>query len=171
MHNGDSGYNNGGSSSSSSSQYRSRNTYATSGNLRVAGFEIKPLYLYIGAGIIFLVILYFLVNILRAAGVLHFGLVSGVLLLLANVRELIGRSYGQHKNTALLNCLIGGGLLSAWLGEIVGLVFWLPAIALLVISIPLAVGRASVYSAYMNTARAAMGNLRRAAGRAASRWN
>jgi hypothetical protein len=163
MQNGNGDYNSGNRYSGGSSTYANRT--------RIAGIEIKPMYVYIAIGILLLVALYFLVNILRTTTLIHFGMAAGALLLIANMRELIGKSYAQHNNTALLNCLIGGSLVSAWLGEIAMTLFWVPALALFFISVPLTLNRASVYSSYMRTARGAMGNVRRAAGRAASRWN
>jgi hypothetical protein len=86
-------------------------------------------------------------------------------LLLANIRELIGMSYAQRGSTALLNSLIGGALLFAWLSQLAGALFWIPAVLLLVVAAPLVLGRVSVYSTYVQTARTAVTNVRRAVGR------
>lgn len=151
--NGGRGYRNGG-------KYRFRTT-------TIGGFQVKPLYLYIAAGIAFLLVLYLLTRLLNTSLVMHFGLLAGVLLLLANGRELIGQSYGQPKSTAMLNVLIGGSLLFAWLSQIISSVMWAPAVGLLVVAAPLAFGRASVYRTYMQTARGAMQNIRQIV----SRWS
>src|SRR5688572_32764738 len=97
---------------------------------RIGGYPIKPLYLYIGLGIVALVAIYFVLNLFNTSFVMHFGAYAGLLLLIANVRELFGNSYGQKGSTALLNVLIGGALLLAWLSQIVTGLLWVPAIIL-----------------------------------------
>ncbi|MEM8529810.1 MAG: hypothetical protein AAGF95_03150 [Chloroflexota bacterium] len=132
---------------------------------KVGGFHIKPMYLYIGIAIVAVIALYFVTQFLNTSLVMHFGVVAGALLLLANLRELLGQSYAQRSGTALLNCLIGGALVCAWLSQIAGVLFWVPALVLLGISVPLSLGRASVYSTYVQTARGAVSNLRRSVNR------
>jgi hypothetical protein len=157
----DNGYNGNGGN-----RYRSRGSAPSSVNFR--GFEIKPLYMYIAGGILLLLVIYLMVQFWQTSLVMHFSAAAGVLLLLANVRELIGKSYGQHYSTAMLNTMIGGALIFAWLTQLLGVlgwILWLPALALLVVAAPLAVGRASVYRAYLQTARGAAENVRRAVGR------
>jgi hypothetical protein len=110
-------------------------------------------------------------RLLNTGLVMHFSMLAGVLLLLANLREVLGKSYARHNNTALLNTLIGGALVFAWLSQFLGALLWVPAIAMLGIAAPLAIGRASVYQTYVRTARGAMGNLRHMAGRVAGHWN
>jgi hypothetical protein len=156
------GYGNG----NGDNDYRSRSsTYSSGGGgIHVGGFHIKPLYLYIAGAAVFLLAMFLLVRFLNAGLVMHFGVVAGALLLLANVRELIGRSYSQHQNTALLNVLIGAALVCAWMSQILGVLFWVPAIVLLAISAPLAWSRAAVYQTYMRTARGAFDRLRSMAG-------
>jgi hypothetical protein len=79
----------------------------------------------------------------------------------ANLRELIGMSSSQRGSTALLNLLVGSGLICAWLTSFFGSLLWIPAILLVGIATPLIVGRANVYSAYLTTARGAVDGLRR----------
>ncbi len=162
-------YNGGGSYGNGGNEYKNGGSYST--RMNIGGFQIKPIYVYIGAALLFLLVLYLVVRVLNAGLVMHFSLAAGVLLLLANMRELMGQSYGRHNNTALLNNMIGGALLFAWLSQIIGALMWVPAIGLLGFATPLAVGRASVYSTYMQMGRRAFGGLRQAAGRAVSRWN
>jgi hypothetical protein len=157
MHN---GYGNG----NGDNNYRSGGSSYSSGGIHVGGFHIKPLYLYIAGAAVFLLAMYLLVRFLNAGLVMHFSVVAGALLLLANVRELIGRSYSRHQNTALLNVLIGAALVCAWMSQILGVLFWVPALALLAISAPLAWSRAAVYQTYMQTARGAFDRLRSMAG-------
>ncbi|NOK60781.1 MAG: hypothetical protein GFH27_549289n236 [Chloroflexi bacterium AL-W] len=129
------------------------------------GFRIKPMYVYIGIAVVAIIALYFITQFLNTSLVMHFGVVAGALLLLANLRELLGQSFSQRSSTALLNCLIGGALVCAWLSQIAGVLFWVPALILLGIAVPLSIGRASVYSTYVQTARGAVSNMRRAVNR------
>lgn len=149
--NGGQGYRNGG-------KYRGRTT-------TIRGVVIRPLYVYIAVGLFFLLVLYFLTRLLNTSLVLHFSLLSGALLLLANLRELIGKSYGQHASTALLNVMIGTSLLFAWSSQIISSVMWAPAVALFIVAAPLALGRASIYRSYIQTARGAIQNIRQVVGR------
>jgi hypothetical protein len=142
----------------------SRSSRSSPGGIYVGGFYIKPLYLYIAGAVVFILAIYLLVRFLNAGLVMHFSLVAGALLLLANVRELIGRSYSRHQNTALLNVMIGAALVCAWLSQILGLLLWVPAVVLLAIAAPLAWGRAAIYQTYMQTARGAFNRLRQVAG-------
>lgn len=159
MDNGGNGYGSG------SRSYGNGGKYGT--KVRIGGITIDPIIFYVGIGIAALAVLSLLWSMFNTAIVTHFGVAAGVLLLLANVRELIGLSYAQPKGTALLNCMVGGSLVLAWLGEIVLWLFWLPAALLLVAAVPLIIGRTSVYTTYMNTARGAVQNVRRTV----SRWN
>jgi hypothetical protein len=144
--------------------YSGRN-YNGGDYVNIAGFRIKPLFFYIGIGAILLIVMAFLINLVNTSIAMHFGLVAGALLLLANLRELLGYTYGQHNSTALLNCLIGGGLVCAWLSQTVSVLFWVPAVALVAVAFPLVLGRTSVYTTYVQAARTAVSGVRRAVGR------
>jgi hypothetical protein len=161
---------NGGNGNGGNQRYRDvGSNYSTStqepGGIRVGGVQIKPLYLYIAAGVALLIALFFVARLLDTALIMHFSAAAGVLLLLANVRELMGRSYGQANNTALLNTMIGGALLFGWLSQLAGVLFWIPAVLLLLAAAPLALGRASIYQSYVSTARGAVDQVRRATSR------
>lgn len=127
----------------------------------VGGFRIKPLYLYIALALVVLVAIYFVMSFFSAGLIRHFGAFAGVLLLVANLRELIGSSYGQRGSTALLNVLIGAGLLCAWLTAFLGVIMWVPALILVGIATPLSFGRASVYTSYIGMAKTAANGVRR----------
>lgn len=131
----------------------------------IGGFRIKPIYLYLGAAVMLLIAVYFLMQVLTTSLVIHFGLFAGVLLLLANVRELLGQAHVHHNSTALLNCLVGGALLFAWMSQVFSTLLWIPAILLLGVAVPLVLGRASVYTTYVQTARNAFNGVRRTVGR------
>jgi hypothetical protein len=127
----------------------------------VGGFRIKPIYLYIAALIAVLVAIYFVMRFFNAGLQLHFGAFAGLLLLIANLRELIGASSAQRGSTALLNVMVGGGLIFAWLAAIVNALLWLPALILVGIATPLIFGQASVYRGYIGVARNAADTVRR----------
>lgn len=140
--------------------------YSGSGNngggyTRVGGWRIKPAYLYIAGLILVLLAIYFVMRFLNTSLVMHFGAYAGVLLLIANLRELLGSSYGERGSTALLNVLVGGGLICAWLAQFLGPLLWLPAVVLVAIATPLIFGRASVYRGYIGMARGAADTVRR----------
>jgi hypothetical protein len=129
--------------------------------VRVGNWPIRPVYAYIGAAVLVLLALFLVLRFLNASLVMHFGAYAGVLLLIANLRELLGNSYGQKGSTALLNVLVGGALLFAWLSQLVGSLMWLPALILVGIATPLIFARARVYTAYIDTARTVAGSVRR----------
>jgi hypothetical protein len=162
-------YNSGGSNGGNNYNRNSYTTRSGSG-VRIGGVYIKPLYLYIGLGAAVLLLLAFLIQFINTHILLHFGVFAGALLLLANVRELLGQSYERHSNTALLNTMVGGALVFAWLSQFLGGLMWIPAIALLAFATPLAVGRASVYATYTRTARSMLGQASQVVSRTASRW-
>lgn len=131
------------------------------GYTQVGGWRIKPLYLYIAAAVAVLVAVFFVLRFLNTSLVMHFGAYAGLLLLVANVRELIGNTYGERGSTALLNVLVGGALICAWLSQLLGALLWIPAVVLMVIATPLIFGRASVYRGYITAARGAADTVRR----------
>ncbi|MEI7644871.1 MAG: hypothetical protein WCJ55_11375 [Chloroflexales bacterium] len=132
------------------------------GYTNVGGFRIKPIYLYVAGIIALIVAIYFVMGFLQTSLVMHFGAFVGALLIIANLRELIGMSSSQRGSTALLNLLVGGGLICAWLAEaFLGRLLWIPAVLLVGIATPLIVGRANVYRTYLTTARGAIDGLRR----------
>lgn len=166
---------NSGNGNSNYQSYQDEGVYSGSprraGRIKVAGFAVKPVYFYVGMIILSLLALFFVLRVLEVPLVMHFSLASGALLLVANLRELLGSSYEQHNSTALLNSLVGGGLVFAWISQFLGPLFWVPAIALLAVAAPLALGRASVYRSYMYTARGMIDTARRTAGRTVNRWS
>lgn len=138
--------------------------YSSGNYMKIGSFQVKPVYFYIAIAAAIMLLLAFILNLLQAKLTLHFGLIAGILLLLANLRELLGYTYGQHNSTALLNCIIGAALLFAWLTAF-GALFWVPALALIAVAIPLVMGRTSVYSTYVQFARTAFNTIRRGIGR------
>ena len=142
--------------------YNGNGSNSNGGYTNVGGFRIKPIYLYVAAIIAVIVAIYFVMGFLQTSLVVHFGAFAGALLIVANLRELIGVSSSQRGSAALLNLLVGGGLVFAWLAEVfLGRLFWIPAVLLVGIATPLIVGRANVYGAYITTARGAISGLRR----------
>jgi hypothetical protein len=131
------------------------------GYTNIGGFRIKPIYLYVAGIIAVVAAIFFVLRFLDTSLALHFGAFAGVLLLIANLRELIGMSYAQRGSTALLNMLVGGGLIFAWLASFFGPLLWIPAVIMVGIATPLIFGRATVYKAYISTAQGAVEGIRR----------
>ena len=128
------------------------------------GSGVPPLYLYIGIGVLVLFGIWALLSFFRAGIDGYFALVAGVLLVLGNLRDLIANPYMQRGNVSLLNTLIGGGLIFFFLGKggfpPIGWAWYVPAIVLMLIAAPLMLGRAVVYTAYVNTARRAISSVK-----------
>ncbi|EFO81095.1 hypothetical protein OSCT_1018 [Oscillochloris trichoides DG-6] len=131
------------------------------GSIMIGGFRIKPIYFYVAGAALLVVVIYMLIRFLNTSFTLHFGAFAGLLLIIANLREVIGAAYVQRGSTALLNLLVGGGLIFAWLAQFLGVLLWIPAILLVGVATPLILGRANVYKAYITTAQGAISNLRR----------
>lgn len=131
------------------------------GGYQIGGWRIKPLYVYIAVAVAVLVAVFLVLRFLNTSLVMHVGAYAGLLLLIANVRELVGSSYGERGSTALLNVMVGGALIFGWLAQFFGALLWIPAVVLLVIATPLIFGRASVYRGYITAARGAADSVRR----------
>jgi len=129
------------------------------------GSGIPPIYLYIGIGILLLLGIWLLMGFLRAGIDAYFALVVGILLVLGNLRDLIANSYQGRSQVSLMNTLLGAGLVFFFLGRgPLGLIGYVPAIVLTLIAAPLMLGRAVVYTAYVNTARKAIGTVKNVVG-------
>lgn len=129
--------------------------------ISVGGMRMRSIYVYAALAVVALIVVYMLINFVQTSLVMHYSLVAGALLLVTNLRELLGNTYAQRSSTALLNCLIAGGLVFAWASQILSSFLWIPAIILIVIAAPLAFGRATVYSTYVSVARNTVGGVMR----------
>lgn len=127
----------------------------------IGGVPVRPVVLYIAAAVVLLIAIYFVMRFLSTSLVMHFGAYAGLLLIVGNLRELFGNSYGQRSGTALLNVLVGGGLIFAWLSQFLGVLFWIPALLLVGVATPLVIGRAGVYQTYLDAAKSLAANVRR----------
>jgi len=138
------------------------------GNGYTSGRRIAPIYLYIGIGLLVLLAIWILSSFIRAGVEGYFTLAAGALLLLGNVRDLIAPSYSGRSNVALFNTLLGGSLVLFFLGRggfpPLGMIWYVPAVLLLLASVPAMIGRAGFYTPYLGMARDAAGNARRAIG-------
>jgi hypothetical protein len=129
------------------------------------GSGIPPVYLYIGIGILLLLGIWLLMGFLRAGIDAYFALVVGILLVLGNLRDLIASPFQGRSQVSLMNTLLGASLVFFFLGRgPLGLIGYVPAIVLTLIAAPLMLGRAVVYTAYVNTARKAIGTVKSAVG-------
>jgi hypothetical protein len=138
----------------------------------VGRLGVKPLYVYLAVGVLLLLCLYFLSRIINTSLIMHFGLAAGVMLLWANGRAFLNRTpsyvYVQaqpDKSTALLNTLIGGALISAWLSQIASVILWVPALLLFGLATPLALGKTHIYDKYAQTASRVTDRVRRTVAR------
>ncbi len=131
--------------------------------INIGALRINPLIFYGGIALLVLVGALMLMRFLDTALIVHFGMAAGALLLVANVRELLGTQDAftqQHRSTALMNSLIGGALLFAWLSQIVTTLFWVPAIVLIGTSVPLVMKRASLYAFYVQSFKQLVGSFK-----------
>jgi hypothetical protein len=140
--------------------------YRRSPSGRFAG--IPPVYLYIGIALLVVLGLWFLSSFFSAGIEGYFAVTAGILLVLGNLRDLIANPYAQRSNIALLNTLIGGGLIFYFLGRggfpPLGGIWYIPAVLMLLIAAPLMIGRASVYTVYLGAARNTVDGIRRVVG-------
>lgn len=134
---------------------------------RVMGFQVRTVYLLIAGVVAIFIASYMVIRLLSTQMAVHFGMLAGILLLLGNVREFLRRTYtspnmAPDNSTPLMNSLIGGSLVCVWLASISTDLFWLLAIVLLLISVPLVLARATAYTMYVETAKRILGSFRHA---------
>jgi uncharacterized membrane protein YfcA len=125
--------------------------------------RMKSIYVYIGATLGILILAYLISQFLDTTLMMHFGMFAGVLLLVANLRDFLktqDQYTAQPRSTALMNTLIGGSLVCAWLSQIVGVLLWVPALLLIGAATPLVIGRASLYYTYIHTAQQIIGQVK-----------
>ena len=146
-----------GNGNGSNSGYRS---YAS-----IGGYRVRSSYLYIGVAIVAIIAIYLVMRFLSTSLMMHFSMYAGGLLLIANIRELIGQQFANRNNTALLNVMIGGALVFAYLSQFFGSLLWIPALLLAALATPLTVRRLSVYDSYVQIAGTAVSGIRRTMGR------
>lgn len=132
--------------------------------VRIGKYRVKTMYLYAAVALVGLVVLLSvtsaLMGVLTSNLLAHFGVIAGALLLLANGRELMGKPQMHQRGMVLHNTLVGGALVCAWITQALAL-FWLPALLLLGLAVPLALGRSGVYLTYTQAARNATESVRR----------
>jgi hypothetical protein len=127
------------------------------------GLGIPPIYIYVAVGIAAVILLSLVGGLLSAGMQAYFALAVGVLLLLGNARDLIPGAL-PSQGTALFNALLGAALVLFFLGSAFGWVWYVPALALLLAGLPLAVRRAAVYTAYIDAGRTMVDGVRRVVG-------
>jgi hypothetical protein len=129
---------------------------------------IPSTYLYIGIGILVLLGIWLLMSFFRAGIDAYFALAVGLLLVLGNLRDLIASPFQGRGQVSLMNTLLGASLVFFFLGKggfpPLGGIWYVPAIALALIATPLMLGRAVVYTAYVSSARKAIGTVKSAVG-------
>lgn len=125
------------------------------------GYGIPAIYLYIGIGILAVIIISVIGGLLSAGVQAYFAVAAGTLLVLANLRDLLS---GAGSSAALMNTMVGVALIFFFLGSAFGWVWYIPALLLLIAATPLALRRVDVYTIYLDAARSIAVNVRRAAG-------
>ncbi len=125
------------------------------------GSGIPAIYLYIGIGILAVIIISVIGGLLSAGVQAYFAVAAGALLVLANLRDLLS---GAVAGAALMNTMVGAALIFFFLGSAFGWIWYIPALLLLIAATPLALRRVDVYTIYLDAARSIAVNLRRAAG-------
>jgi len=128
----------------------------------------RSLYLYIAGVVAILFFAFLFVQMVNTSLIIHFGMLAGVLLLLANLREFLGKPFihtQQANSIALLNSLVGASLLMAWLSQVLSSLFWIPALLLMALATPLVLTNAPVYTAYVQTVSRAVEKVRSKVGR------
>jgi Sec-independent protein secretion pathway component TatC len=93
----------------------------------------------------------------------YFALAVGTLIILGNLRDLLpGTMPGP--SSALMNVLLGVSLVLFFIGSAFGWFWYVPALALALAGIPLAVRRSAVYTAYIGAGRTVVDGVRRVVG-------
>jgi hypothetical protein len=112
--------------------------------------------------VVALVIGVLLVYQLLTAGLqAYLALIAGAMLLIGNAPELVRSIQRREIGLAMLNSLVGGGLIAYFLGEVtLTVLFWPLSILLLALAVPLTVNRAGIAGAYLQTLRQLAGQAR-----------
>jgi hypothetical protein len=98
-------------------------------------------------------------------------LVTGAMLLIGNRAGLIELIRTRQPSPTVLNAMIGVALLLFGLGTTIFgttppvILFYAPAMALLLVALPVALSKPAMYSTYRNWANSAMGAIRRVTNR------
>ncbi len=116
--------------------------------------QIPQRYLTI-AIIVALVIGVFLVYRLLTAGLqAYLALITGVMLLIGNAPELVRSIQRREIGLAMLNTLVGLGLIAYFVGTItIAPLFWPLSIVFLLLALPLTINRAGIAGAYLTGLR------------------
>ena len=127
------------------------------------GLRIPSIYIYVAVGIVAVILLALLGGLLSAGMQAYFALAVGALIILGNLRDLLPGSV-PNSSTALMNVLLGAALVLFFVGSAFGGFWYVPALALLLAGIPLALRRAVVYTAYLDAGRTVVDGVRRVVG-------
>lgn len=128
----------------------------------------------VAALIVVLMVCIFLTNLILNFTAAFVPLVTGALLLIANRGGLIELIRTRQPSPAVLNAMIGAALLLFGLGTTffgttwLRVLFYAPAMGLLLLALPVALSKPAMYSTYRNWSRSAMGAARRVTNRGGS---
>jgi hypothetical protein len=110
--------------------------------------------IYLFALIGVLVAIYIVYQFLTAGLQAYVALIAGVMLLIANLPELMRAVQARQMGSAVHNTLVGAALVFYFIGEIVlKALFWPLAILMLFLALPLMLNRVGVARAYANAGR------------------
>ncbi len=117
-------------------------------------FQIPQRWLYVAAAVGVLFGIYVVYGLLTAGLQAYLALIAGVMLLIGNAPELLRSLQQRDMGVAMMNTLVGAGLVSYFIGSVaLQIVFWPLAIVLLALAVPLVFGRAKVAGTYINSIR------------------
>ncbi len=110
------------------------------------------LYVFALIGVVVAILIFY--RLLTAGLQSYLALIAGVMLVIGNLGDLTRSLQHRQLGVAMLNTLVGLGLISYFLGTIVlKILFWPLAIILLIAAAPLTINRADVARTYLNAAR------------------
>ncbi|GAC1550400.1 MAG: hypothetical protein NVS4B8_11310 [Herpetosiphon sp.] len=117
-----------------------------------------PLYVAIAVGMLIAALLtYGFIHAVTQASV---ALISGIILLIGNAPEVAQLAQQRRMGLGLLNSLVGVALICFFMTRWLGFVFYIPLIAALLFSVPLAFNRVAAVQRYSAAGRAALAHLR-----------
>jgi hypothetical protein len=127
-------------------------------NRQLGKLHIPQRYVTIFAVIGLLVGIYVVYQLLTAGLQAYVAVIAGGMLLIGNGPALIQSLQRRELGLAMLNTLVGGALVTFFLGTIVlKIVFWPIAIVLLGLALPLTINRAGVAGTYLRVVRQLFG--------------
>ncbi len=125
------------------------------------GYSRNQTLLYVFALIGVVVAILVVYRLLTAGLQSYLALIAGSMLVIGNVSDLTRTLQQRQLGVAMLNTLVGLGLICYFLGVAVStIVFWPLSILLLLAALPLTISRAGAAQAYLRGAQTLVGHAR-----------